>query len=96
MYSSEWGFALRLEPRKELEEIAPVVVIYLKSVSFIASSHGEESHLSILTTPRSLPMSVRQITVFDSTKPPSSPWEWMTRVLPFVSGPVRLRYRGKG
>ena len=34
-------------------------------------------------------MSVWQITVFDSTKPPSSPGKWVTRVLLFVNGPVR-------
>ena len=53
--SSEWRFALRLEPCKKLEEMAPMVVIYLESTSFIASSHADTVNLSILTTPRPLP-----------------------------------------
>ena len=36
------------------------------------------------------------ISSFDSTKPPLSPGKWMTCVLTFVNGSVRLRYRGSG
>ena len=58
---------------------------------------GEEAHLLILTTPRSLPHVRLKIGVFGSIKPPLSPGKWMTRVLPFVNGwTVRLGYRGSG
>jgi len=42
VYSSEWRCVLRLERRKELEEMAPMVVIYPERTSCIASSHGGE------------------------------------------------------
>ena len=51
----KWSCGLRLEPRNELEEMAPMVVMYPESTSFIASSHEDKAHLSILTTPRPLP-----------------------------------------
>ena len=50
----KWRWLLRLERRNELEEMAPIMAIYLESTSFIASSHEGKAHLSILTTPRSL------------------------------------------
>ena len=53
--SYEWRFALRLEPRKELEEMAPMMVINPECTSFIASPHEEKAHLSILKTPIPLP-----------------------------------------
>ena len=51
----KWRWLLGLEPRNELEEMAPMMAIYPESSPSIASSHVEESHLSILTTPRPLP-----------------------------------------
>ena len=53
---SKWRAALRLERRKELEEMAHVLVIYPEGTSFIASSHGEKAHLFIfILTTRPLP-----------------------------------------
>ena len=94
--SCEWTCALRLERRKELEEMAPMVATYPERTSFIASSHKDAAHLSISTTPSLLHNFRLADHRFDSTKPPSSPGKWMTRVVLFVSGSVRLRYVGNG
>ena len=50
----KWRWLPRLERRNGLEEMAPIMAIYLESTPFIASSHEGKAHLSILTTPRSL------------------------------------------
>ena len=51
----KWRWLLGLEPREGLQEMAPMMVIYPESTSFIDSSHEDKAHLSILTTPRPLP-----------------------------------------
>ena len=53
--SCKQRFVPRLNCRIELEEMAPMIAIYHETSPSIASSHEEESHLSILTTPRLLP-----------------------------------------
>ena len=79
----------RLERRKELVEMAPMVEIYHEISHSIASSHEGKAHLSILTTPRLLPHVRLAGCRLDPAKPPSPPRKWVTGVLLFVYGPVR-------
>ena len=55
MWQLESEVSPHVEPRKELEEMAPMIAIYHETNPSIASSHEGKAHLPVLTTPRPLP-----------------------------------------